>query len=198
MPVPRYLSDDLGLVLSNPDPDDVRIRYSRHLMFNLTRPEKSLILLAPLAKRPAGYGTLQAEDTASSRAVFADTSDPDYQTILALCREGKKHLDEIKRFDMPGFRPSPLYVREMRRYGILDRTLGERRARSTSMRSIRPTGVRIGGSPARSTKPAFRNEPTRRVEVLNPEPSFQHRFPCSRSGLQFVRPPRLAGLRAGW
>jgi hypothetical protein len=39
-PLPKYLSDDLGLVLSNPDPDDIRIRWSRHLLFNLTRPEK--------------------------------------------------------------------------------------------------------------------------------------------------------------
>jgi hypothetical protein len=28
-------------------------------------------------------------------------------------------LDNIKRFDMPGFRPRPEYVREMKRFGVL-------------------------------------------------------------------------------
>jgi len=31
----------------------------------------------------------------------------------------KVKLDEIKRFDMPGFRPNEHYIREMQRYGIL-------------------------------------------------------------------------------
>jgi hypothetical protein len=151
MPVPRYLSDDLGLVLSNPDPDDVRIRYSRHTAFNLTRPEKSLVLLAPLAKAAGGLELCKPKDgdcpsscvskngtvpfcghattgtVPAAAPVFADTSDADYRAILALCREGKKQLDEIKRFDMRGFRPSPIYLREMRRYGILDRTTGDGR-----------------------------------------------------------------------
>lgn len=56
--------------------------------------------------------------------VFSDTSDPDYQKILALCRAGKSHPDRIKRFDMPGFRPTPTYVREMKRFGIIPGDLG--------------------------------------------------------------------------
>jgi len=32
---------------------------------------------------------------------------------------GKDNLDTIKRFDMPGFRPRPQYLREMKRYGVL-------------------------------------------------------------------------------
>jgi hypothetical protein len=117
MPLPRYLSDDMGLVLQNPDPNDVRIRWSRHLMFNLTRPEKSLILLAPLAKESGGYGACGAG--------FADTRDPDYQRILAMVREGKSRLEAIKRFDMPGFQPPSMYVREMKRFGILPQDLAE-------------------------------------------------------------------------
>ncbi|MHC4192507.1 MAG: hypothetical protein ACYSUB_23065, partial [Planctomycetota bacterium] len=42
-----------------------------------------------------------------------------------LCIAGKKHLDKIKRFDMPDFRPRRSYVREMKRYGILSRDLPE-------------------------------------------------------------------------
>jgi hypothetical protein len=142
--VPKYLSDNLGLVLSNPDMNDVRIRHSRHLMFNLSRPEMSLILLAPLSRSAGGFGlcrshrqaapTPDGSDESESKvarpvehaAVFADTSDVDYQQILALCQRGKRHLDQIKRFDMPGFRPTDTYLREMRRFGVLraDETQG--------------------------------------------------------------------------
>jgi len=129
MPIPQYLSDNLGLVLSNPDFDDVRIRFSRHLMFNLSRPEKSLILLAPLTEEAGGYGLCANKEkdrrAGGKAAVFADTSDPDYQAILALCRQGKRHLERIKRFDMPGFRPTPTYVREMKRFGVLPRDLDD-------------------------------------------------------------------------
>ena len=119
-PLPKYLSDDLGLVLSNPDPDDIRIRWSRHLFFNLTRPEKSLMLLAPLSKAAGGYGVCRPDGTASGAgAEFANNGDPDYQKLLALCRVGKDQLDQIKRFDMPGFDPPAMYVREMKRFRIL-------------------------------------------------------------------------------
>lgn len=121
-PLPRFLSDNLGLVLSNPDMNDSRIRHSRHLMFNLTRPEESLILLAPLALNAGGYELCSPGADKQGRRdgpVFADRSDPDYQLILALCRKGKTQLDSIKRFDMPGFRPTHSYVREMKRFGIL-------------------------------------------------------------------------------
>jgi hypothetical protein len=120
MPLPKYLSDNLGLVLSNPDFSDVRVRYSRHLFFNLTRPEKSLILLAPLSREAGGLGLCRP---GAEPGVFTNASDPDYQRILALVRDGKMHLDGNKRFDMPGFRPNAPYVREMQRYGILPATL---------------------------------------------------------------------------
>ena len=129
LPMPQYLSDNLELILSNPDPNDIRIRFSRHLMFNLSRPEKSLILLAPMATDAGGYGLCRQRSQngsfGESVTIFADTSDPDYQKVLALCRRGKRRLEEIKRFDMPGFRPTPGYIREMERYGILPNDLAE-------------------------------------------------------------------------
>ena len=129
IPMPQYLSDDMGLVLQNPDPDDVRIRWSRHLMFNLSRPEKSLILLGPLAKAAGGYGLCKPRNPGANAgvpaAVFADSEDADYQKLLALCREGKRYLEEIKRFDMPGFRPSAMYIREMTRFSILGPTAAD-------------------------------------------------------------------------
>ena len=98
-------------------------------MFNLSRPEKSLILLAPLATDAGGYNICKQrnDDGTFGRtvAVFADANDPDYQKILALCQEGKRHLEQIKRFDMPGFRPAKTYIREMKRYGLLPRDLPE-------------------------------------------------------------------------
>ena len=129
LPMPQYLSDNLELILSNPDPNDIRIKFSRHLMFNLSRPEKSLILLAPMAAGAGGYGLCRQRSQngsfGESVTIFADTSDPDYQKVLAMCRRGKRRLEEIKRFDMPGFRPTPGYIREMERYGILPNNLAE-------------------------------------------------------------------------
>jgi hypothetical protein len=129
LPMPQYLSDNLELILSNPDPNDIRIRYSRHLMFNLSRPDKSLVLLAPLAKDAGGYNICKQRNEdgtfGPTVTVFADENDPDYQKILAMCCEGKRHLEQIKRFDMPGFRPTKSYIREMKRYGMLPRDLPE-------------------------------------------------------------------------
>jgi len=98
-------------------------------MFNLSRPDKSLILLAPLATEAGGYNLCRRRDKdgrlGKSVTVFANTNDQDYQKILAMCRDGKRRLEEIKRFDMPGFRPTQGYVREMKRYGILPNDLAE-------------------------------------------------------------------------
>lgn len=109
--VPRTLSDEIGLSFWTPSMDDPRLKHNRHIVFNLTRPEKSLALLAPLAKTAGGYGTCGA--------VFSGKADPDYRTLLAMVEGGKKRLEEVKRFDMPGFRPREEWVREMIRYGIL-------------------------------------------------------------------------------
>jgi len=105
-------------------------RYSRDVVFNLSRPEKSFFLLGPLAKRAGGYGTCQAKakppgGTKQTPDVFAGTGDPDYQKLLAWIRRGQRFLEtENKRFDVPGFRPGRPYIREMIRYGILANTLG--------------------------------------------------------------------------
>ena len=132
-PLPRFLSDNFGIRPKELDLDGPRARLSRHLLFNLTRPEKSLILLAPLAKEAGGHGICMAgksaegkkknEKAVTARAargpVFQSAEDPDYRSILALCREGRDYLARVKRFDMEGFRPRPEYVRELKKYGIL-------------------------------------------------------------------------------
>ncbi|MFQ6130514.1 MAG: discoidin domain-containing protein [Armatimonadota bacterium] len=119
--LPRSLSDERGVSFWRPDWSDPRLRLSRHLVFNLTRPEQSLMLLAPLSAKAGGYGTCQQEEkNGDGVAVFASTDDRDYGSILAMCAAGKERLDQIKRFDMPGFRPPDPYLREMVRYGVLD------------------------------------------------------------------------------
>ena len=103
--------------------------FSGHALYDLTRPEKSLILMAPLARQAGGFGMRKSGGPASGQAeeaieVFADAADPNYQKILAAIRDCKAILDRIKRFDMPGFRPREEYIREMKRYGILPQDLG--------------------------------------------------------------------------
>jgi len=124
-PIPRSLSDEIGLSFWAPNMNDPRLRHSRHIVFNLTRPEKSLILLAPLARKAGGYGLCRAPETPDETdgSVLTGKDDPDYRTLLAMCEAGRRRLDEIKRFDMPGFRPRPEYVREMKRYGVLPASL---------------------------------------------------------------------------
>ena len=98
-----------------PNWNDTRLRkWHRHLLFNLSRPEKSLFLKSPLAKESGGFG--MGKD---GKAVFKSTDDPDYQAIFAMIQDGKDVLEKVKRFDMPGFRPPKSYLREMKRYGVL-------------------------------------------------------------------------------
>jgi hypothetical protein len=107
-------------------------RFSRHTIFNLTRPEQSLALKAVLAKAAGGYadGELPPprpipSDLAHAPkpfvhpVVFATTDDSDYKAILTHLQAARDRLNEIKRFDMPGFQPRYEYLREMKRYGVL-------------------------------------------------------------------------------
>jgi Tol biopolymer transport system component len=90
---------------------DPRMQFSRHILYNLSRPEKSLQLLAPLAKDAGGYGICDS--------VFKSTEEADFRILLAAINDAKAYLDKITRYDMPNFRPAPEYIREMQRFGIL-------------------------------------------------------------------------------
>ena len=129
-----------------PSLDDPRLLTSRHIVFNLSRPEKSLMLLAPLAKEAGGWGLCQTSPhgvpasagsalTSTERqnspdgspakvgtpnaAIFASTTDPGYQAIRAMIVAGQEFLDRNKRFDMTGFVPRTDWFREMKRYGMV-------------------------------------------------------------------------------
>ena len=115
--LPRGLSDENGLSFWRLDDwEDPRVMRTRHLMYNLSRPELSMMLLAPLSPDAGGYGRCKNAD---GTPVIAGKDDADWRTILALSEAGKRRLEEIKRFDMPGFVPPAPYTREMKRYGIL-------------------------------------------------------------------------------
>jgi hypothetical protein len=90
---------------------DPRVQFHRERVYNLTRPNKSLLLLAPLATTAGGYGTCGS--------IFTDTNDADFQAILNSAIAGKRFIDSLTRFNMPNFHPRPDWVREMVRYGIL-------------------------------------------------------------------------------
>jgi len=116
--LPKQLADENELSFWRPEWNDKRLLRSRHIVFNLSRPELSLMLLAPLSEEAGGYGLCQQKDGASAQ-VFKDRGDTGYQAILAMCETGKRRLEAIKRFDMPGFRPPAPYLREMARYRVL-------------------------------------------------------------------------------
>lgn len=133
--LPLNLADERGVSFWQPAMDDPRLITSRHIVFNLSRPELSLILLAPLSPEAGGWGLCQpappetqgpsnsSSNSNSRSSVFASTSDPDYQAILAMITAGKEFLErDSTRFDMPHFRPRPDWVREMKRYGVLPQT----------------------------------------------------------------------------
>ena len=104
-------------------PADPIIRFSEHLIFDFTEPGKSLALLAPLAREAGGYGVCRKigrdGKLGAAAKVLGGRDDPTFRAMLAAIREGKAELDRITRFDMPNFRPSADYVREMKRFGIL-------------------------------------------------------------------------------
>ena len=92
-------------------PNDPLARFSNHLLYNFTRPEKSPLLLAPLAKAAGGWGMCPD--------VFQDTSDPDYQAMLGQICEGKALFDAEPRWGTPRFVPNRQYIRELTKFGVL-------------------------------------------------------------------------------
>jgi len=118
MRLPHTLSDENGISFWTPKWTDPRLKkWHRHMLFDLSRPEKSLFLKAPLAKEAGGLGMGQ-----DGKSVFKSTDDPDYKLILAMIQDGHDVLGKAKRFDMEGFRPPKPYLREMKRYGVLPET----------------------------------------------------------------------------
>ena len=117
--LPLNLADERGVSFWQPSLDDPRLLTSRHIVFNLSRPEKSLMLLAPLAKADGGWELCRDPKSGLSARVFLNRNDAGYQALLTMVTAGTDFLMEHKRFDMPGFVPRTDWVREMHRYGVL-------------------------------------------------------------------------------
>ncbi|MCP4644085.1 MAG: hypothetical protein GY851_26820 [bacterium] len=86
-------------------------------LYNLSHPEKSMMLLAPLAKDAGGYGW--CTDGYGQEAVFSGKEDPDYQAILRAIQDAKARQEKMGRYDMAGVRPNEHYIRWMKRFGVL-------------------------------------------------------------------------------
>jgi hypothetical protein len=84
---------------------------------NLTRPEKALLLLAPLGKNAGGLGYCRKGE--GSHAVYKSKSDPGYEALLDYMNVLKEAQDNNKRYNMPGFKPNEHYIENMKRYGII-------------------------------------------------------------------------------
>jgi hypothetical protein len=85
-------------------------------MVNISNPERSFLLRAPLAKEAGGLGACQ-------RIIFENKDDPLYKELLKSINNTKQRLEKNKRFDMPGFRPNNDYIREMQKYGFIKKDL---------------------------------------------------------------------------
>jgi mono/diheme cytochrome c family protein len=73
------------------------ILYGPEFRINLTRPENSALLTAPLAKAAGGRGLCNSAD---GSPVFATADDPDYQTMLRGIRVAQARLYAWPRVDM--------------------------------------------------------------------------------------------------
>ncbi len=93
-------------------PNDPARLYDPGVLVNLTHPELSSLLLAPLAPQAGGYGRC-------AKTVFADRNDPDFKRMLAAIQKGKSLFEARPAWGMPGWKPNPQYVREMKRFGLL-------------------------------------------------------------------------------
>ena len=128
--LPLSPTDNLGMPPWEIEYGSTKLQFSRHILYNLTTPKDSLLLLAPLAKQAGGFGLCRQIDskgkiTEQPTNVFENTNDNDYEIILAAINQTKQRLEQIKRFDMAGFQPPEPYIREMKRYGILPQDLPE-------------------------------------------------------------------------
>jgi len=72
-----------------------------------------------LAKNAGGYGSCRDEKANKPAVVFESKDDPDYQVMLAAIRDAKALHDSDPRWDTPGWKAPPEYIREMKRHGII-------------------------------------------------------------------------------
>jgi len=88
----------------------------KDLLYNLSEPEKSLVLTIPLAENAGG----SAKPANSHPVVFKDKNDPHYADVLNALRAASELLAKVSPFeDSPNFRTTAGYVEKMRFLKIL-------------------------------------------------------------------------------
>jgi mono/diheme cytochrome c family protein len=91
--------------------NDPIARYSINVLLNFSRPDRSLLLLAPLPTSSGGYATCAYS--------FTDARDPSYLALLEAISNGKAIVSAQPRYATEGFQPNPQYIRELKRFGVL-------------------------------------------------------------------------------
>ncbi|UDQ98907.1 hypothetical protein AAEX28_02185 [Lentisphaerota bacterium WC36G] len=122
--LPSSPSDQTDMRPEKINYDRWRIPFTQHAVYNLSYPEKSTILTAPLAESAGGNAVCKRLDgnhkvTNQKHIVFKSTDDPNYQIILKAIKDVANMLEKRKRWYMKGFKPHDAYIREMIRYGVL-------------------------------------------------------------------------------
>jgi len=98
--------------------DDPARYFSWNVLINATRPQKSAVLLAPLAKEAGGWEACPD--------VFKSKDDPDYKIMLTAATNWQAEWQKSNAFGSPTFQVNHQYIREMVRFGILpENTLAE-------------------------------------------------------------------------
>ena len=91
--------------------DDPARYFSWNVLINATRPEKSAVLLAPLAKEAGGWEACPN--------VFRSKDDTDYKIMLTAAANWQAEWQKSHAFGSPTFQVNHQYIREMVRFGIL-------------------------------------------------------------------------------
>ncbi len=90
--------------------------------YNMSKPEKSLILLAPLAKSAGGLELCGKDKKSPADApdgpVFKSTEDSAYKVLRGFVDVIKEQYGQPRWFEQE-FRPKSWYIREMKRFGAL-------------------------------------------------------------------------------
>ncbi|MBO5254281.1 MAG: hypothetical protein J6B07_00480 [Opitutales bacterium] len=87
-------------------------------LFNLTNPDNSLFLRAPLAKEDRGYNWCK-DKQGNEVSVFESKEDPDYKLVRAEIEKTIERQNKYKRIEMPDYQPKQYYIHWMKFFGIL-------------------------------------------------------------------------------
>lgn len=93
-------------------------KYIRDVLYNLTTPEESVVLLVPLAKEHGGLA--EGVEKKSHPIVFRDKNDYEYKKMLSGIREVSEHMKKTSPFQTEkNFFPTKGYIKVLQKCGII-------------------------------------------------------------------------------